>query len=75
MSQDKSGRVLRLSKLDLVSLNNILADIQQRLSKLEAVGQSPDYKGKRLVNVGDATQDGDAVNLKTLTARLAALGG
>lgn len=54
-------KTIHLSGLNLTSLNNIFHDISVRLNHLEAIGQSPDIKGKRVINFGKGLKDHDGV--------------
>jgi len=73
MRLDRGGKSYLIGQNDWVSLRNHLLDIGRRLDRAEGIGQSPDYKGKRLANVGAPTQAGDAVNLETVQALIAGL--
>lgn len=55
----------RMRELDLNELNRYLQKIQQRLDAF-GVGQDMDFLGKRIVKLGDAVEEKDAVNLNQL---------
>jgi len=50
----------RLSRLDLGLLNQTLQRISLRLDQLDAIGQNPDVRGRRIVNLALAINSADA---------------
>lgn len=51
MDVKKRRQNYQVSALDLNALNQVFSLIERRLDQVDAVGQSPDFKGKRLLNV------------------------
>jgi len=49
-----------VARLDLNALNSVLTQIGLRLDQVEAIGQNPDFKGRRGVNLGLADRNSDA---------------
>jgi len=60
---------LSLSSLSLGELNRVLAVIAETLSQLDAVAQSPDFKGQRLLNVGVPQATTDAARFSSVVDR------
>jgi len=65
----------RISKLDLNEFNLVLGRIGIRLDQLDAIGQVPDFKGKRLTNIGAPTQGDDALTSESFGFNPSSTGG
>lgn len=57
----------RIASFDLNSVNTVLTQIGLRLDQIDAIGQNPDIKGRRLVNVAPAVEPSDAIRFDQLT--------
>ena len=55
------GTAYHLVSLDLNALNRVLHDLGLRLNQLDAIGQYPDMKGQRLVNLAPGAKSSDSV--------------
>lgn len=53
----------RLSNLDLREINSALMKIGLRLDNLDGINQAKEMHGQRIINVGDAVQDHDALTI------------
>lgn len=56
----------RLTSVNLHELNEVLQEIQSRLDQVDAIGQNPDMKGRKIINLGTATAPHDALPLGQL---------
>ena len=55
MQQNKKAKTYILPQMNVVQLNQILADIASRLSALEGIGQNVDHHGAKQINVTSGT--------------------
>jgi hypothetical protein len=63
----------RMSSLNLEGLNRVLMEMSIRLAQVEAIGQNPDMKGRRIKNLAAAEENSDAVPKSQLDEKFSAL--
>lgn len=69
------GNSYLLSVLSVPELNRILAAISTRMDQMDAIGQYPDMRGQKLINLGLAEHPGDAVRFGQLQDQIGTMGG
>lgn len=71
ISQKKSIEDFSLKSLTLTEINRVLIRIGALLSQSHGVGQNVNVHGGRITNVGNATQDNDAINKVQMDEQIA----